>query len=206
MGHDGSHDHDLLPPEFFARDALHVARDLLGKHIRRGEVLLRITEVEAYRSPDDTANHCRAGRTARNAPMWGPPGHAYVYICYGIHAMLNLVTGREGDGEAVLIRSCEPVGGLDLVRSRRGGKDGPALLDGPGKVGAALALDTSWSHHPLFEAGGLEVLAGPPPEGVLAGPRVGIAYADPEHVAAPWRLAAAGTRWVSQRKHLAPAD
>lgn len=70
----------ILPPSFYARDALEVAYDLLGAEIRHGEVRLRITEVEAYRFPDDTANHCRMGRTPRNAPMWGPPGHAYVYL------------------------------------------------------------------------------------------------------------------------------
>ncbi len=194
----------LLPQAFYARDALDVARDLLGRRLRLGDIVLRITETEAYRWPGDTANHCRAGRTARNAPMWGPPGHAYVYVCYGIHPMLNLVTGPEGDGAAVLVRACEPLAGLDLVRQRRRGLDGPALLDGPGKVGAALALDTTWSHHPLFEPGGLEVLDGPTPPAILAGPRVGIGYASPEDQAAPWRLAAADTRWVGHRKRLSP--
>src|SRR5688572_26549600 len=102
----------LLPQSFYARDALVVAEELLGQHIHCGGVVLRITEVEAYRHPDDSASHCRMGRTPRNAPMWGPPGHAYVYLCYGIHSMLNFVTDREGEGAAVLIRSCEPVRGL----------------------------------------------------------------------------------------------
>ncbi len=194
-----------LPQDFYARETLAVARDLLGQLLRRDEVVLRITEVEAYRWPDDTANHCRAGRTKRNAPMWGPPGHAYIYLCYGLHQMLNLVTDVEGHGAAVLIRACEPVDGLDSGRARRGDREGPVLLTGPGKVGAALGLDTSWSHHALYEPGGLEVLAAPPPVTVLAGPRVGVDYADPEHVAAPWRLAVAGTRWVSHRRHLGPA-
>src|SRR5689334_13275606 len=77
----------ILPQSFYARDALVVARELLGKLIRRDGVVLRISEVEAYR-PNDSASHCRMGRTGRNAPMWGPPGHAYVYLCYGIHNML----------------------------------------------------------------------------------------------------------------------
>jgi DNA-3-methyladenine glycosylase len=193
---------EILPQSFYRRDALDVAHDLLGTLLVRDGVVLRITEVEAYRHPGDTANHCRFGRTARNAPMWGPPGHAYLYQCYGIHHMLNLVTGDEGEGAAVLIRSCEPIAGLKTVRARRGDREGPELLTGPGKVGAALALDRSWSHHPLFERGGLEVRRGRPPEVVLVGPRVGIAYADPMHVAAPWRLAAGGTPWVSQRRAL----
>jgi DNA-3-methyladenine glycosylase len=88
----------LLSRQFYARDALDVARDLLGQEFWQGAVGLRITEVEAYRYPDDSANHCRRGLTARNAPMWGPPGHAYVYLCYGLHQMLNLVTNRDGEG------------------------------------------------------------------------------------------------------------
>lgn len=194
----------ILPQAFYARDALDVARDLLGKHVARGPVVLRITEVEAYRWPDDSANHCRMGRTARNAPMWGAPGHAYVYLCYGVHSMLNLVTDLDGHGAAVLIRSCEPVSGHEVIRARRGGRDGPELLTGPGRVGAALGLDPSWSDHPLFSPGGLEVRGGPDPDGVLSGPRVGIGYATPEDTAAPWRLACGDTVWVSQRRGLAP--
>ena len=168
----------LLPEDFCQRDALEVARDLLGKELWAGEVGLRITEVEAYRWPDDTANHCRAGRTKRNEPMWGPPGRAYVYLCYGLHQMLNVVTGEEGEGAAVLIRACAPLAGLETIRARRGDKRGPVLLTGPGKVGAALGVDRSWSHHALFEPGGLELCDGPAPGGVLVGPRVGIDYAE----------------------------
>lgn len=192
----------LVKQSFYARDALEVARDLLGKLLCHGEVRLRISEVEAYRWPHDTANHCRAGRTARNAPMWGPAGRAYVYLCYGMHQMLNLVTGQEGEGAAVLIRSCEPVEGLELVRARRGQKQGPVLLTGPGKVGAALALDGSFNHHALYRRGGLELHEGPAPAAMLAGPRVGIDYAAPRDKAAPWRLAIAGSRWVSMRRGL----
>jgi len=199
-------DSERLPAEFYARDALDVAADLLGKLLVRDDVVLRITEVEAYRWPDDSANHCRAGRTARNAAMWGPAGRAYVYLCYGLHQMLNLVTNDADEGAAVLIRACEPVQGLCTIRARRGGRTGPVLLNGPGKVGAALALDTSWSHHPLFEAGGLELRHGAAPRAMLHGPRVGIDYADPTHVAAPWRLAAAGTPWVSHRSRLTAAS
>ncbi len=109
----------LLPRQFYARDALDVARDLLGQELWHGGVGLRITEVEAYRYPDDSSNHCRAGLTSRNAPMWGPPGHAYVYLCYGLQQMLNLVTNRDGEGAAVLIRSCEPIAGTAWVSHAR---------------------------------------------------------------------------------------
>lgn len=194
----------LLPQSFYARDALVVARELLGCHVRAGDVALRITEVEAYRYPDDTANHCRMGRTPRNAPMWGPAGHAYVYLCYGMHQMLNLVTNREGEGAAVLIRACEAISGMELIAQRRGGITGPTQLTGPGKVGAALGLDTSWSGHALFKRGGLTVIEGQPPAVVLAGPRVGIGYATAEHQAAPWRLACGDSSSVSVRKALTP--
>ena len=196
----------MLPRQFYARDALDVARDLLGQEIWRGDVKLRITEVEAYRYPNDSANHCRSGVTARNAPMWGPPGHAYVYLCYGMHQMLNLVTNRDGEGAAVLIRSCEPVAGHRTIRRRRGGKEGPVLLTGPGKVGQAWGLGTSFSGHPLFRRGGLEVRAGAPAADIIVGSRVGIGYADPEHQSAEWRLAIAGSPWVSHARAMREAE
>lgn len=186
-----------LPRSFFARDAVAVARDVLGAHLRRGRVVLRVTEVEAYCWPGDTACHGRHGRTARNAAIWGPPGRAYVYLCYGLHQMLNLVAGADGEAAAVLVRACAPVAGLATIRRRRGGKDGPELLTGPGKVGAALGLDRTWDGHVLYRPGGLELCEGEPPARVAAGPRVGIRYADPEHQVLPWRFAEAGSRWVS---------
>lgn len=191
-----------LPQSFFARDVLEVAPALLGQLLCRDEVALRITEVEAYRWPGDTACHARSGRTQRNEALWGPPGHAYVYLIYGIHSMLNIVTGADGNAQAVLVRACEPVEGLALVQERRGGKAGPQLLAGPGKVGQALALDTTWSGHPLHCPGGLMVCSGPAPPAIAVGPRVGIEYALPEHQALPWRFADAGSRWVTQRKDL----
>jgi len=130
--------------------------------------------------------------------MWGPAGCAYLYLCYGLHNLLNIVTNGEGEAAAVLIRACEPVGGLPTVRARRGGLDGPALLTGPGKVGAALGLDRSWSGHPVCEPGELMIVRGEAPSRILSGPRVGIDYADPEHRRAPWRLASGDTRWVSR--------
>lgn len=192
----------LLSRQFYSRDALDVARDLLGQEIWHGGVGLRITEVEAYRHPGDSANHCFVGRTPRNEPMWGPPGHAYVYLCYGIHQMLNFVTNRDGEGAAVLIRSCEPLAGERTVRRRRGDKQGPVLLTGPGKVGQALGIDTSFSGHPLFRKGGLEVREGTQPGGVVVGSRIGIDSATAEDRAAEWRFAVAGTPWVSHRSAL----
>lgn len=181
-----------------------VARELIGRTLRRDAVVLRVTETEAYKWPPDTACHAKAGRTPRTEPLFGPAGHAYVYLCYGIHNLLNLVTGEDGQAQAVLIRACEPVAGLEVVEQRRGGRRGPSLLDGPGKVGQALGLDTSWSHHDVTLGGGLEVGPGVDPAGLLAGPRVGIDYALPEHRELPWRFAEADSRWVGHRKTLRP--
>lgn len=193
----------LLTPEFFIRETSLVAMELIGKFLKHDNVVLKITETEAYCWPNDSANHCRAGRTKRNEPMWGPPGKAYVYLCYGMHNMLNLVTGPEGEGSAVLIRSAEVVDGLEIVKKRRGGKTGPVLLTGPGKVGVALGIDVSFSGHDLTQKGGLEALSdGTPIPKLLMGPRIGIDYADPVDIKAPLRFGMAGSNWVSHKTKL----
>ncbi|CAI5504539.1 unnamed protein product, partial [Closterium sp. Naga37s-1] len=108
-------------------------------------------QVEAY-TEGDTACHARFGCTARTAPLFGPPGRAYVYLCYGLHHMLNITADRDGTAAACLVRACEAVAGVATIRERRGNQPlTPALLAGPGKVAAALALTTQWSHHPLHE-------------------------------------------------------
>ncbi|PQQ05125.1 DNA-3-methyladenine glycosylase isoform X2 [Prunus yedoensis var. nudiflora] len=194
-------ENDDLALHFFQIDALDLAPRLLGKLLRRDDVVLQITEVEAYRQ-NDSACHGRFGVTARTAPVFGPGGNAYVYLCYGLHTMLNVVADKEGVGAAVLIRSCAPVSGLETIQQRRGQKtDKPVLLNGPGKIGQALGLSTEWSNHPLYNPGGLEILDGPEPEKMLIGPRVGIEYALPEHVNALWRFAVAGTSWISAPKN-----
>ncbi|KAK8667616.1 hypothetical protein V6N13_007764 [Hibiscus sabdariffa] len=194
-------DRTILPPHFFQIDALDLAPRLLGKFLRRDDVVLQITEVEAYR-PNDSACHGRFGITPRTAPVFGPGGNAYVYLCYGLHTMLNVVADKEGVGAAVLIRACAPVCGLETIKQRRGQQtEKPILLTGPGKVGQALGISTEWSNHPLYTTGGLELLDGPEPDQILIGPRVGIEYALPEHVNAPWRFAIAGTPWISAPKN-----
>jgi len=199
----------LIPLSFYLRPVAEVARDLLGRHLRHQEVILRITEVEAYGGQDDSASHCRSGRTPRNAAMWEQGGRAYVYFCYGMHHMLNIVTGPAGEGAGILIRSCEPVRGLDLVLRRRGALAGPVprpvLLTGPGKVAQALGVDLTFTRQPLFEPGGLELLEGVPAQAILSGPRVGVDFAAPVHRDRPWRFALAGSLWVSQPKSLGPA-
>ncbi|KAF9593092.1 hypothetical protein IFM89_020156 [Coptis chinensis] len=191
----------ILHASFFQVDALDLAPRLLGKFLRKDDVVLQITEVEAYR-PNDSACHGRFGITARTAPVFGPGGHAYVYLCYGLHMMLNIVADKEGVGAAVLVRSCAPVLGLETIQQRRGqSTEKPILLSGPGKVGQALGISTEWSNHPLYAPGGLEILDGPEPEKILVGPRVGIEYASPEDVSALWRFAVAGSPWVSAPKN-----
>ncbi|XP_047960090.1 DNA-3-methyladenine glycosylase [Salvia hispanica] len=191
----------ILSRDFYQIDALDLAPRLLGKHLKKDDVVLQITEVEAYR-PNDSACHARFGITARTAPVFGPGGHAYVYLCYGLHTMLNVVADKEGVGAAVLIRSCAPVSGLETIQKRRGLKsEKPVLLAGPGKVGQALGITTEWSNHHLFAPGGLELLDGPEPENILVGPRVGIEYATAEHVTALWRFAIAGSPWISAPKN-----
>ncbi len=205
-----------LAPSFFDRDSLDVAHDLVGCVLACGEVAVRLTEVEAYRfegtgpvtdaglGAGDTANHARMGRTPRNAPMWGPPGHLYVYLCYGMHPMLNLVTGQEGHAAAVLLRAAEPVRGLDLVRARRAGRtarpDGPWLLDGPGKLARGLGITVAASGEPLGTT--LAVSPRTHAPALATGPRIGIDYASPDDRAAPWRVADADSVWVSHRRGL----
>ena len=178
---------------------------LLGQLLVRGDVTLRVTEVEAYGGPQDSASHARHGRTARNAPMWGPPGRAYLYFCYGMHWMLNVVTGPAGVPSAVLIRGAEVVAGLDTVLGRRStAKATPQLCAGPGKVAQALGLDGAFDGHDLLAPGGLELLEGPPPPRILAGPRLGIGFAAGEDQTRPWRFADGGSRAVLHRKSLLP--
>ena len=137
-----------LPVAFFTRPTETVARELLGTVLasRVGGVLTAgvIVETEAYLGSDDPGSHAATkGVTARNRVMYGRPGCAYVYYTYGNHHMLNLVTEPEGTAGAVLIRALEPVAGLETMSARRGGRTGPELANGPGKVAAALGIDLS---------------------------------------------------------------
>lgn len=194
---------ERLGRAFYERDVVTVARDLIGRHLvqeRFGEsVVLRITEVEAYCGPTDSAAHSRAGRTARTEVMFGPAGHAYVYLCYGIHWMLNIVTGGRGEGQAILVRSCEVVDGLDVVVARRKRAPAPALVAGPGKVAQALALDATWNRHDLCAPGGLALHAAADDATpmLLVGPRVGIDFATPKDRRALLRFALAGSKAVT---------
>jgi DNA-3-methyladenine glycosylase len=208
-----------------ASPTLEAARGLLGWRLVRddatGRRTGRIVELEAYIGEDDRASHARFGRTARNEVMYGPPGRAYVYLVYGMHDCLNIVTEPEGRPAAVLVRAVEPLEGIDLMRASRIGRDAarrrsaavagsadrPAIPDhrvasGPGLVCAAFDLDRTLTGRDLFTADGPirvePAPAGEPPPAVVSGPRVGIGYAGPPWTDLPWRVAIAGNRSVSR--------
>ncbi len=181
--------HGPLPEAFYERDAVLVARDLLGRRLVRrlnGACLAgTILETEAYRGEEDLACHARAGRTARTTVMYGPPGRAYVYFTYGMHWCLNCVTMAEGTPAAVLIRAIYPTSGLEEIAARRPNRPSADWCSGPGKLTQALAIDGSQNGVDLCDpAGGLWLEAGAPlPESaVQCGPRVGI-----NRVIEPWR-------------------
>ncbi len=159
-----------LPRSFYARDTTVVARALLGQllvHQSAGvERVGRIVEVEAYLGPHDLAAHSSKGLTARTKVMFGPPGHAYVYLIYGMHYCMNVVTGREGDGAAVLLRAVEPV------------KNIAGRTAGPGLLCRALEIDKRLNAHDLLS--NVFFIAQPQAEtpiSIIKRPRVGVDYA-----------------------------
>jgi DNA-3-methyladenine glycosylase len=156
-----------LDQTFFAREAADVARSLIGCALVHGKRAGMIVETEAYIGPEDLACHARFGSTARTSVMFGPAGKSYVYLCYGIHEMFNIVTGPDGDGQAVLVRAIAPLAGLP---------DDPAVGRGPGKVTRALAIDRRHDRRDLT-SGGLYVAAHATPPKVASGPRIGVDYA-----------------------------
>ena len=183
-----------LNRDFFARDTLTVARELLGQRIVRvldGRRLAgRIVEVEAYVGEADQASHASCGPTRRNAPMYGPPGHAYVYLIYGMHNCLNVVTERDGYPAAVLIRALEPLEGIDEMRARRGGRPDLPLTSGPARLCQALDIDRRFDGADLCAPGALlflEVGAAVPDRTIAASPRVGV-RGDEAALTAPWRF------------------
>jgi len=183
-----------LGPEFFDRSVHEVARDLVGCRLLYGDCGGTIVETESYHR-DDPACHAYVGLTKRTAPLFGPPGRAYVYLSYGIHSLLNAVSEPEGEAAAVLFRALEPTLGLDRMRARRGARPNHDLCSGPGKLTEALGIG--------LEANGADLSADPflllPREQgwtgeIVSGPRIGITKAV-EH---PWRFSLAGSRFVSK--------
>jgi DNA-3-methyladenine glycosylase len=179
---------------FYDRPVVEVARDLVGWTVRHGATAGRIVETEAYHQVEP-ACHAYAGLTPRTATLFGPPGRAYVYRSYGIHALLNAVCEPEGVGAAVLIRALEPLEGLDLMRARRGLERVEDLCSGPGKLTQALGIGLELNGTDLH---GGPIAFEPPPARVehvvVEGTRIGITRA----VELPWRFCATGSRSVSR--------
>lgn len=176
-----------LPRTFYTRDALVVARALIGTHlVYRGRVA-RIVETEAYRGPKDLACHARVGLTKRTRTLYGPPGHAYVFLIYGMYECFNVVCFGEGKGHAVLVRGVEPVHGVpDGIRS-----------DGPGRMARALGITREDNAVDLVESEHLHLAPRIKRPRIAVSARVGVAYAG-AIAEAPWRFYDATSRHVSR--------
>lgn len=180
-----------LPRKFYNRPTLTVARELLGAqlvHISNGIKLVGlISETEAYFGFDDLASHAKAGRTIRTDPMFGEPGHAYVYFTYGNHWMLNAVTEKEGFPAAVLVRAIQPLEGVDVMMERRQGRD----TLGPGKLTQALGITKSQNYADLTESSSdlwIEAGVKVPEKSVTIGARVGLNTTPEPWFSKPWRF------------------
>ncbi|HZC32010.1 MAG TPA: DNA-3-methyladenine glycosylase [Candidatus Bathyarchaeia archaeon] len=233
---DGDPAVETTPRDVLELPTLELGRALLGGWLIRDDGGTRrdgrIVEVEAYIGEDDQASHARFGRTARNTVMYGPPGIAYVYLVYGMHDCLNIVSEPIGRPAALLVRAVEPVTGIDAMRTARAersvsrrraaaGEDAAAgmsraaaaaarlrsvpdlqLASGPALVAAAFDLDRSLTGTDLFDPDSpvrVEPRAATEPEPrIVAGPRVGIAYAGPDWMERPWRLSIADHPSVSR--------
>lgn len=189
----------LLSREFFARDTVKVANDILGKQLVRvkGKARMtgRIVEVEAYRGSDDPASHAFRGPTPRNAPMFGEPGHAYVYFTYGNHYCLNVTTQVGGKPGAVLIRAIEPLRGLSVMRRLRPNVPELALTNGPGKLTKALGIDKALNEVDMTRPGPLFIVDAEDVSFEIArSARIGIR----EGKDRLWRFYISGNRYLSR--------
>jgi DNA-3-methyladenine glycosylase len=184
-----------LPAAFYDRPVLEVAEALVGCVLSHGETSGVIVESEAYHE-SEAACHAYVGVTRRTATLFGPPGVAYVYRSYGIHAMINAVCEPEGVGAAVLIRALEPLAGLELMRERRGGLPDRQLCSGPGKLTIALGIELDLNQSSLVQ-GPVRVQPRPPEwrrVEIDTDRRIGITKA----AELPWRFTARGSRWLSR--------
>ena len=195
----------ILPHSFYTQDTVSVAKALLGAYLvhdaPQGRTAGRIVETEAYLFDGDPACHAHRGRTKRNATMFGPPGHAYIYFVYGMYYCFNVVTAPEGVGEAVLVRALEPCAGIPLMEQRRRTRDLKALCSGPGKLVLAMGMTKELNGCPLFRGpltirsqGSFPRVHGAPMEEIVATTRIGISRAE----ALPLRFCLKGNRFVSR--------
>ncbi len=185
----------ILPRAFYERPVVEVARALIGKQlvhqIDGKPVAGIILETEAYDGEQDLACHAHSGKTKRNAVMYGPAGHAYIYFTYGMHWLLNCVTGCENYPAAVLIRSLYPTAGLERMAQNRKGIEQSLWCNGPAKLTKALGIngelngsDLCQKNTSLWIAEGITI----PEEFIQAAPRVGIGYAGEPWISKPWRF------------------
>lgn len=186
-----------LPRSFYARAATEVAPDLLGQVLVRElpdgtRAAARIVEVEAY-GPDDPASHAFRGMTPRNARMFGPPGHLYVYFTYGMHFCMNAVCGRAGQGTAVLFRAGEPLEGVEGMRVRRGRERILELCSGPGRFTQALGVTRSEDGADLVDGRSVWVERASRSEAIVTGIRIGV-----RETTRSWRYWLEGNSFVSR--------
>jgi len=194
----------ILPTSFFQRSTELVAQELLGKLIfstlDNAYIVVRIVETEAYGDEHDAASHAAFGKKKRNDAMFGPVGHTYVYLSYGIHFCLNIVARESGvTSGGVLIRAVEPLKGLQTIHKRRGSVEGFNLTNGPGKVGQALGLGLAHNHIPLFcQNSPLTVTTDPhcSSSSIIKSTRIGIS----RNVHAPWRFYLKDNQWVTPKR------
>jgi DNA-3-methyladenine glycosylase len=186
----------VIGRSWYERPVLDVARDLVGMTVAHGDAAGVIVETEAYHFTEE-ACHAYAGITPRTRVLWGPPGRAYVYRSYGIHALFNVVCEPDGVGAAVLVRALEPLDGIGHMRARRGAVADAELCNGPGKLTQALGIGLELNDTDLV---GGPIVLGPRTGGwedvvvVRSAPRIGISRA----VDLDWRFTAAGHRGVSR--------
>lgn len=200
-----------LQRHFYGRGARQVAADLLGKLLVRrvdGRRLSgRVVETEAYCDADEPDLACHADRankgrpTARTAVMFGPPGVAYVYFTYGVHWMFNVVTGEEGEANAVLIRALQPVEGIEVMTAHRNGRSRSELTDGPAKLAQALAIDKSLKGVDLCRPDApiwIEDAPAVSSDEIRTGPRIGLGKTPEPWRSKPWRYWLADNPFVSR--------
>lgn len=187
--------HPFSQPEFYEQPAREVARALLGQHIVHIVNGQRISgcllETEAYDGESDGACHARSGKTARNSPLYGPPGLAYVYFTYGIHWLLNVVARPENEPAGVLFRAIYPIEGLDIIRDNRAGQKRKNWCNGPAKLTRALAVDGEQNLFPLYDSNSpLHIEPGitVPDRLVRTSPRIGVDYAPEPWKSIEWRF------------------
>lgn len=193
---------EKLPRNFYSRDAETVAKELLGQilitRLPQGETRGLIVETEAYLGREDKAAHSFGGKkTQRNEVLYGPAGHAYIYLIYGLYHLFNIVVGEPGDPQAVLIRALEPLAGFEIMAKRRKTEQKKLLTSGPGRLSEAMGITRELNGEdllgePLFIAKGTDE-----PREIIAKPRIGIDYAQ-EWVDKPLRFYLANNSFISK--------